>query len=186
MLFSPQGTSFLLFPTITFISSSSAALLSTQFLSLYSSLGKPLQARILSLSDMTLKRCDLTHRREREKMRVIGSHSWRLRQPQTTNESPVGERVGFSESPKGKHPDPEREMGATRIQTEMLSCLRLWTCWEKHHREEARAARTIDYILGKAIKFFPTGKWQVFFVCLFAFNASKDGRCSGMHNSQKT
>lgn len=56
-------------------------LLSTQFLSLYSSLGKPLQARILSLSDMTLKRCDLTHGREREKMGVIGSHSWRFRQP---------------------------------------------------------------------------------------------------------
>lgn len=32
------------------------------------------------------------------------------------HEPPLGERVGFSESPKGKHPDPEKEIGASRIQ----------------------------------------------------------------------
>lgn len=69
---------------------------------------------------MTLRRCDLTHRRGRED----GGYRLDTAEDSDNHESPV-EWVGFSESLKGKHPDVEKEIGARRIQREMLSCLRL-------------------------------------------------------------
>lgn len=96
-------------PTITFISSSSAALLSTQFLSLYSSWGKSLQARILSLSDMTLREMWPDTQKGKGD---DGGYRPATAEDSDNHESPVGEKVGFSESPKGKHPDPGREIGA--------------------------------------------------------------------------
>lgn len=73
---------------------------------------------------MTLRRCDLTHRRERED----GGYRLDTAEDSDNHESPVGEQVGFSESPKGKHSDVEKEMGARRFQREMLPCLRLCAC----------------------------------------------------------
>lgn len=79
------------------------------------------------------------------------------------HESPVGERVGFSESPKGKHPDPEKEIGARRIQRNTLLLEALSMLREAALREKQRWARTIDYFCGKVAKISIMGKWRMAF-----------------------
>lgn len=116
-------------PTITFISSSTA-LLSTQFLSLYSSLGK-----ITPGKDFESLKYDVeemwpdTQKGEGED----GGYRLVTAEDSDNHESPSGERVGFSESPKGKHPDPEKKNRSKQDSESMLSCSRLWACWEKQH-----------------------------------------------------
>lgn len=61
---------------------------------------------------MTLRRCDLTQKREAED----GGYRLVTAEDSDNHESPLGERVGFSESPKEKHPGPEKEIEAIRIQ----------------------------------------------------------------------
>lgn len=97
------------------------------------------------------------------------------------HESPVGERVGFSESPKGKHPDPEKEIGARRIQRNTLLLEALSTLREAALREKQRCARTIDYFSGKVAKISITGEWCMAFFCVPKLEYS-----SGRHTSQQT
>jgi len=78
-------------------------------------------------------------------------------------EFPGGERVGFSESPKGKHPDPEKELGTRRIQRNALLLEALSRVREAALREKWKCARTIDYFLSKAAKFSITRKQHMFF-----------------------
>lgn len=110
----------------------------------------------------------------RKRWGLQASHSWRLRQP------PVGGRVGFSESPKGKHPDPEKEIGARRISREMLPCLRLWACWEKQQWEKKEDLWE-PLIISLAKKLSITGKWHVGF-----FYVPKDNCSSGGYTYQQT
>lgn len=96
------------------------------------------------------------------------------------HESPVGERVGFSESPKGKHPDPEKEIGARRIQRNTLLLEALSMLREAALREKQRWARTIDYFCGKVAKISIMGKWRMAFFCV-----PKQEYSSGRHTSQQ-
>lgn len=170
-------------PTITFISSS-PALLSTQFLSLYSSLGK-----ITSGNDFESLRYDVeemwpdTQKGEGED----GGYKLAAAEDSDNRESPVGERVGFSESPKGKHPDPEKEIGARGIQREMLSWLEaLSVPWEAAVREKERSVRTIDYFLGKEAKLSIPGKWHVGFFMSQKINALLVGIPLSKHSTRWT
>lgn len=96
------------------------------------------------------------------------------------HESPLGERVGFSESPKGKHPDPEKEIGANRIQR---AC---FPAWGYEHAERSSTERKRK--MCETHSLFPWQSSKVLYYRKMAhgvFCVPEDKHSSGRHNSQQ-